>query len=102
MSLRWNHRVKRKPAVTGRGDLSQGTRPKISIVFGVHNPSCAGDLLGRTQTCLLGLIELANRYRLGVEIVIVEWNPHQQHARFREELSWPDWLGSVSLRFLGE
>jgi hypothetical protein len=35
----------------------QGTQPKISIVFGVHNPSYAGDLLGRTQRCLLGLIE---------------------------------------------
>jgi hypothetical protein len=78
----------------------RNAEPGISIVFGVHNPSYAGNLLGRTQTCLHGLIELANRYRLAIEVVIVEWNPHPEHASFREGLSWPDSLGTVSLRFI--
>ena len=74
--------------------------PRVSIVFAVHNPSYAGNLLRRTQTCLRNLIELANRHRFPLEIVIVEWNPHPQHAPFREGLSWPDSLGTVRLRFI--
>ncbi|HEX9366560.1 MAG TPA: hypothetical protein VF921_08030, partial [Vicinamibacterales bacterium] len=46
------------------------------------------------------LIDLANRYRLPAEIVIVEWNPRQDRAPFRESLRWPDGLGHVRLRFL--
>jgi hypothetical protein len=80
--------------------MNRQRRPGISIVFGVHNPSYAGDLLGRTQTFLGGLIELANRYRLPAEIVVVEWNPHPRYAPFRESLSWPDVLGDVELRFI--
>jgi hypothetical protein len=74
--------------------------PEISVVFGVHNPAYAGNLLGRTQTFLGGLIALANRHGLPTEIVVVEWNPHPRHAPFREGLSWPDALGDVELRFI--
>jgi hypothetical protein len=74
--------------------------PKISFVFGVHNPSYAGDLLGRTQRCLRGLVYLANRFRLAAEIVIVEWNPDPGQPAFREGLTWPDPLGGVRLRFI--
>src|SRR5262245_13460068 len=74
--------------------------PQLSVVFAVHNPAYAGNLLGRTQTFLDGLIALANRYRLPTEVVAVEWNPHAGHASFREGLSWPDALGNVELRFI--
>jgi hypothetical protein len=74
--------------------------PEISFVFGVHDPSYAGNLLGRTQTFLTGLIALANRYGLPAEIVVVEWNPHPRQAPFRQSLSWPDALGDVELRFI--
>jgi hypothetical protein len=83
---------------TGPG--GDDTTPKLSIVFAVHDPSYAGDLLGRTQTCLRGLIELANRFALDAEIVIVEWNPDPRQPSFREGLTWPDALGRVSLRFI--
>jgi len=75
-------------------------RPKISFVFPVHDPEYGGDLLGRTQRHIDALIELANRYRLLSEIIIVEWNPRQDRAPFRESLHWPDDLGHVCLRFL--
>ena len=58
-------------------------RPKISFVFAVHDPEYGGGLLARTQRHLDALIELANRYRLLSEIVIVEWNPRQDRARVR-------------------
>ena len=74
--------------------------PRVSFVFAVHDPEYGGGLLPRTQKHLETLIELANRYRLSAEIVIVEWNPRPDHAPFRESLRWPDNLGYVSLRFL--
>ena len=75
-------------------------RPKISFVFAVHDPEYGGGLLASTQRHIDALIELANRYRLLSEIVIVEWNPRQDRARFRESLRWPDDLGHVCLRFI--
>lgn len=74
--------------------------PKVSFVFAVHDPDYGGGLLPRTQRHLEALIELANRYRLAAEIVIVEWNPRPDRAPFRESLRWPDDLGHVCLRFL--
>jgi hypothetical protein len=85
---------------SGAEGTPRARAPEISIVFGVHDPSYAGDLLGRTRTFLGGLIALANRNRLPTEIVVVEWNPHPRHAPFREGLSWPDALGGVELRFI--
>ena len=55
-------------------------RPKISFVFAVHDPEYGGGLLARTQRHIDALIELANRYRLLSEIVIVEWNPRQDRV----------------------
>jgi len=75
-------------------------RPKISFVFAVHDPEYGGGLLASTQRHLDALIELANRYRLLSEIIIVEWNPRPDRARFRESLLWPDALEHVCLRFL--
>jgi len=75
-------------------------RPKISFVFAVHDPEYGGGLLTRTQRHIDALIELANRYRLFSEIVIVEWNPRQDRPRFRDSLRWPDDLGHVCLRFI--
>jgi hypothetical protein len=74
--------------------------PKVSFVFGVHDLEYAGGLLARTQKHVDALIELANRYRLRAEIIIVEWNPRPDQAPFRESLRWPDDLGMVRLRFL--
>lgn len=74
-------------------------RPKVSLVFAVHDPEYGGGLLSRTQKHIDALIELANRSDLHAEIVIVEWNPRQDRAPFRESLRWPDDLGSVCLRF---
>jgi hypothetical protein len=75
-------------------------RPTISFVFAVRDPEYGGGLLASTQRHLDALIELANRYRLRCEIVIVEWNPRQDRPRFRESLRWPDDLGHVCLRFI--
>ena len=75
-------------------------RPTISFVFPVHDPDYGGGLLARTQRHLDALIALANRYRLLSEIIIVEWNPRQDRAPFRESLHWRDDLGHVSLRFV--
>ena len=75
-------------------------RPKISFVFAVHDPEYGGRLLASTQRHIDTLIELANRYRLLSEIVIVEWNPRPDRARFRQSLRWPDDLGHVCLRFI--
>src|SRR5690242_17155446 len=75
-------------------------RPKISFVFPVHDPDYGGGLLRRTQTHLDALIALANRYHLLTEIIIVEWNPRQDRALFRDSLRWPGDLGCVCLRFI--
>ncbi len=75
-------------------------RPKISIVFAVHDPEYGGGLLASTQRHIDALIELANRYRLHCEIIIVEWNPRRDRVRFRESLRRPDDLGYVCLRFI--
>ncbi len=74
--------------------------PKISFVFAVHDPEYGGGLLPRTQKHLEALVQLANRYRLSAEIVVVDWNPRPDRAPFRESLRWPDDLGCVRLRFL--
>jgi glycosyltransferase involved in cell wall biosynthesis/GT2 family glycosyltransferase len=75
-------------------------RPKISFVFAVHDPEYGGGLLASTQRHIDALIAFANRSRLRCEIIIVEWNPRQDRARFRESLRWPDDLGHVDLRFI--
>jgi hypothetical protein len=76
------------------------TRPRLSVVFAVHDPEYGGGLLARTQKHLDAFIELSNHYRLRAEIIIVEWNPRPDRLPFRELLRWPDQLGSLRLRFL--
>jgi len=74
--------------------------PKISLVVAIRDPEYGGNLLYRTQVFVNGFINLANKYRLACELVIVEWNPRAGSIRFREALSWTEPLGLATIRFI--
>ena len=48
-----------------------------------------GDLLHRIQVFVNGLAGQAERFRVPVELVIVEWNPPEDRPSLADAVSWP-------------
>ncbi len=76
------------------------TRPYLSVVAAARNDDHGGNLLGRMQAFVNGLIEQAKRYELALELVLVEWNPPPDRPRLTEALRWPTDFGPVAVRII--
>lgn len=69
--------------------MDQKREPLLSIVAPSRNDDHGGNLLGRMQLFVSGLLEQCQRHQLNAELVLVEWNPPQDRPRLAEALSWP-------------
>ena len=63
-------------------------KPLLSIVATSRNDEHGGHLLARMQLFVEGLSEQAGRFRLPVELVLVEWNPPPDRPPLVEALHW--------------
>jgi hypothetical protein len=62
--------------------------PKVSVVATTRNDDHGGNQLARTQLFIDGLAEQSARFRLPIELLLVEWNPPADRPRLAEALSW--------------
>jgi hypothetical protein len=63
--------------------------PYLSVVATARNDNHGGNLLGRMQLFVSGLLEQCRRHDLPAELVLVEWNPVPDQPRLAEALKWP-------------
>ena len=62
--------------------------PELSVVATSRNDNHGGNLLARMQLFIDGFAEQAGRYRLPVELIVVEWNPLPDRPPLSEALQW--------------
>jgi hypothetical protein len=62
--------------------------PKVSVVAATRNDDHGGNQLARTQLFINGLAEQAARFKLPIELVLVEWNPPSDRPPLAEAMSW--------------
>jgi hypothetical protein len=64
------------------------------VVATTRNDDHGGNQLARTQLFITGLAEQCDRFKLPVELLLVEWNPPIDRIPLAEALSWPrsDWF----------
>ncbi len=55
-----------------------------------RNDGYGENLLHRMQTCIDSIVTLADRHEVPTEILLVEWNPPAETARFEDVLDWPE------------
>jgi hypothetical protein len=61
---------------------------QLSVVATSRNDEHGGHLLARMQLFIEGLAEQAERFRLPIELILVEWNPPADRAPLVEALPW--------------
>ena len=74
--------------------------PHLSVVAVTRNDDHGGDLRGRTQHFVNGLIAQCRRHQLAAELILVEWNPPPDRPPLEESLQWPADFGPVSVRIV--
>ncbi|MCS6951951.1 MAG: hypothetical protein RMK57_00830 [Bryobacterales bacterium] len=74
--------------------------PYLSVVATARNDDHGGNLLGRLQAFVNGLIGQAKRHQVPLELVLVEWNPPPERPRLAEALRWPADFGPASVRLI--
>jgi hypothetical protein len=74
--------------------------PYLSVVVAARNDTHGGNFLRRFQVFIRGLLEQANRYKLALELIIVEWNPPPDRPRLSKALTWPKVPRTVSVRII--
>lgn len=62
--------------------------PFLSVVVTARNDDHGGNLLGRMQAFVNGLLVQCERHRVPAELVLVEWNPSQDRAGLGNALDW--------------
>lgn len=67
----------------------RGPDPKLSVVAATRNDDHGGNQRARTQLFIDGLAEQSRRFKLPIELLLVEWNPPVDRPPLAEALSWP-------------
>jgi len=62
--------------------------PQLSVVATSRNDEHGGHLLARMQLFIEGLAEQAERFRLPIELILVEWNPPADRPPLVKALQW--------------
>jgi hypothetical protein len=76
------------------------TSPALSIVVTSRNDDHGGNMLGRMQIFVTGLLEQCRRHQLDGELILVEWNPPPDRPRLADALSWPKEPGPCRVRII--
>lgn len=63
-------------------------RPYLSVVVTARNDDHGGNLLGRMQAFVDGLLSQCARHRVPAELVMVEWNPPPDRPPLEQALNW--------------
>ena len=63
--------------------------PYISVVAVSRNDDHGGDPLFRTQVFVDSLAEQSERFKVAVELLLVDWNPPNDRCGLREVIRWP-------------
>lgn len=63
--------------------------PYLSVVVTARNDDHGGNLLGRMQAFVNGLMAHCDQHRLPTELIVVEWNPPEDRPRLSRALLWP-------------
>ncbi len=66
------------------------TAPQLTVVATSRNDDHGGNLLARMQLFIDGLAEQAERFRMPVELLLVEWNPPAGKPALRNALRWDE------------
>lgn len=74
--------------------------PYLSIVATTRNDDHGGDLLRRTICFINGIYAQAAKYPVGIELIIVEWNPPADRPLLKDALPHPPAGSTVQLRFV--
>lgn len=69
--------------------VGSGSEPYLSVVTVARNDDHGGRFLERMQLFVRGLLELARRHRLRLELIVVEWNPDPRRTGLAQALDWP-------------
>jgi hypothetical protein len=72
----------------------------LSIVATTRNDNHGDDLIERTTAFVTGIYEQADRYKLPVELIIVEWNPPVGKQLLKEVLPQPIEGSMVCLKYI--
>jgi len=75
-------------------------RPYISFVLVCRNDNYAGNFLYRLQAFINVLLALGEKYKLEMELIIVEWNPPKENLKLREALKWPKMSENSKVRLI--
>ena len=65
------------------------TQKKLSIIVTARNDNHGGALLERINMFLSGIFNQSEKFRINVEIILVEWNPPEDEKTLIDALSWP-------------
>jgi len=76
------------------------TKPYLSIIMTCRNDDYQKGGFKRFQMAVDTFIVQAKRYNLGVELIVVEWNPSSDKPLLKDVLSLPDDLGPLTIRFI--
>jgi hypothetical protein len=75
-------------------------RCDLSIVATSRNDDHGGNLLGRMQLFINGLLAQCRRHDLSAELILVEWNPPDDKPGLAQALSWPVQNGPCKVRII--
>lgn len=64
-------------------------RPYLSVAIYSRNDNHNGDMYQRMQTTIPGLLAQAERHRLRMELILVDYNPPSNKPLLKDALSWP-------------
>lgn len=74
--------------------------PYLSIVVTARNDGHGGDLLKRAALFFLSIDELSYKYKLPVEVIVVEWNPPLDKPFLHEVFTFNELNTYLSVRFI--
>lgn len=76
------------------------SNPYLSIVVSARNDNHGGDMLKRMQIFASSILAQADRFRLPIELIVVEWNPPEDKPPLAEALTWPVRSDFCKVRFI--
>jgi hypothetical protein len=64
------------------------SQPYLSVIVTARNDDHGGNLLGRMQAFVNGLLNQCARHKLPAELIIVDWNPLEDRPGLADALHW--------------
>lgn len=74
--------------------------PVVSIVTSSRNDNHGGDMTKRMRVFVRGLIHQSNKFKVPVELIMVEWNPPKDKPLLKDVLPKPQEGDYLQLRYI--